>query len=105
MFYRPVTELWPQMVDLLSCCDQTQDPESYGEILFMLGGNLGALRGNYEEARQFLTRAIRHARQRRDQYINELVAAMQDAARLSRKVAPFSRADRSTSKTWIPRRA
>jgi len=36
---------------------------------------------------------------------NELVAAVQDAAKLSRKVAPFSRADRSTSKTWIPRRA
>jgi tetratricopeptide (TPR) repeat protein len=69
MFYRPVTELWTQMVDLLNCCDRTQDPESYGEILFMLGGNLGTLRGNYEEARQFLFRAIRHARQRRDQYI------------------------------------
>jgi tetratricopeptide (TPR) repeat protein len=35
----------------------------------MLGGNLGTLRGNYEEARQFLVRAIRHARQRRDHYI------------------------------------
>ena len=54
MFYRPVTELWPQMLDLLNCCDRTQDPESYGDILFMLGGNLGTLRGNYEEARQFL---------------------------------------------------
>jgi tetratricopeptide (TPR) repeat protein len=69
MFYRPVTELWPQMVDLLTCCDRTQDLKSYGEILFMLGGNLGTLRGNYEEARQFLLRAIRHARQRRDHYI------------------------------------
>jgi len=69
MFYRPVTELWPQMADLLTCCDRTQDPESYGDILFMLGGNLGTLRGNYEEARQFLVRAIRHAQQRRDHYI------------------------------------
>ena len=69
MFYRPVTELWPQMVDLLTCCDRTQDPESYDEILFMLGGNLGTLRGNYEEARLFLLRAMRHARQRRDHYI------------------------------------
>jgi tetratricopeptide (TPR) repeat protein len=69
MFYRPVTELWPQMVDLLNCCDRTQDPESYGDILFMLGGNLGTLRGNYEEARQFLVRAIRHAKQRKDHYI------------------------------------
>jgi tetratricopeptide (TPR) repeat protein len=69
MFYRPVTKLWSQMVDLLACCDQTQDPESYGEILFMLGGNLGTLRGQYEEARRFLLRAIRDARQRRDHYI------------------------------------
>jgi tetratricopeptide (TPR) repeat protein len=68
MFYRPVTELWPHMVDLLTCCDQAQDPESYGEVLFMLGGNLGALRGDYKEARQFLRRAVRHAKQRRDHY-------------------------------------
>jgi tetratricopeptide (TPR) repeat protein len=69
MFYRPIGELWPQMLDLLACCDETQDPESFGEILFMLGGNLGTLRGNYKEARQFLLRAIRHAKQRRDHYI------------------------------------
>ena len=69
MFYRPVTELWPQMADLLNCCDQTQDPESYGDILFMLGGNLGTLRGNYQEARQFLVRAIAHAKRQRDHYI------------------------------------
>lgn len=56
------------MVELLTCCDQAQDAESYGEILFMLGGNLGTLRGNYDEARQFLLRAIRHARQKRYHY-------------------------------------
>jgi hypothetical protein len=44
MFYRPVIELWPQMLDLHNCCDQTQDSESYGEIMCMLGGNLGTLR-------------------------------------------------------------
>jgi tetratricopeptide (TPR) repeat protein len=69
MFYRPVTELWPQMGDLLNCCDRTQDPESYGDILFMLGGNLGTLRGDYQEARQFLVRAIAHAKQQKDHYI------------------------------------
>jgi ATP/maltotriose-dependent transcriptional regulator MalT len=69
MFYRPVTELWPQMLDLLTCCDPTQDPVSYGDILCMLGGNLGTLRGNYEEARQFLLRAIRHAKRHRNHYL------------------------------------
>src|SRR5262249_29874975 len=33
------------------------------------GGNLGTLCGNYKEARRFLLRAMRHARQRRDHYI------------------------------------
>src|SRR5258707_2017956 len=69
MFYRPVTELWPQMGDLLNCCDRTQDPKSYGDILFMLGGNLGTLRGNYQEARRFLVHAIEYAKQQRDHYI------------------------------------
>lgn len=69
MFYTPVTELWSQMVDLLACCDRIRDHEAYGEVLFMLGGNLGALRGDYRVARQFLVRAARHARQRNDQYL------------------------------------
>jgi hypothetical protein len=43
MFYRPVTELWVQMLDLLACVDCGRDPEAYGEILYMLGGNLGTL--------------------------------------------------------------
>ena len=69
MFYQPVTELWAQMVDLLACCDGANDPDSYGEVLFMLGGNLGTLRGDYREARQYLVRATRHARHRRDNYL------------------------------------
>ncbi len=69
MFYRPVNELWTQMLDLLACSDSDQDPESHGEVLFMLGGNLGTLRGHYREARQFLKRATRHAKQRRDHYL------------------------------------
>jgi hypothetical protein len=33
-------------------CDQTQEPDSYGEILCILGGYLRTLRGNYQEARR-----------------------------------------------------
>jgi hypothetical protein len=33
------------MVDLLGCCHRMQKPESYGEILFMWGGNLGRFAG------------------------------------------------------------
>ena len=66
MFYRPVMELWAQMVDLLAGCNDTQDSDSYGEILFMLGGNMGTLSGDYCQARSFLIRAIRHAKNRKD---------------------------------------
>ena len=69
MFYRPIPELWTQMTDLLAGFDCAQDPDSYGEVLFMLGGNLGTLRGDYRQARQFLVRAMRHARQRKDHYL------------------------------------
>ena len=69
MFYRPVSELYSEMLDLLARCDPEEDGGSYGEILFMLGGNLGALRGEYNGARQFLVRAIRYAQQRKDSYL------------------------------------
>jgi hypothetical protein len=67
MFYRPIDEVWSGTLELLPQCD----PGSlcYGEILFMLGGNLGALRGNYGEARRFLVRALRHALRRGDEYL------------------------------------
>jgi transcriptional regulator with XRE-family HTH domain/tetratricopeptide (TPR) repeat protein len=82
MFYRPVTDLWPSMLDLLSQCEARENPDTYGEILFMLGGNLGALRGDYVEARSYLVRAIRSARERQDDYL---------LARCLRKYADFLR--------------
>lgn len=69
MFYRPVPELWQEMLDLLGCVDCGRDPESYGEILYMLGGNLGTLKGDYREARSYLVRCARHARRRKDFYL------------------------------------
>jgi hypothetical protein len=74
MLYRPVDELWAQMSDLLACSDCAQDAESHGEILFMLGGNLGTLRGQYGEARRFLVLATRHAKRRRDHYLLTVLA-------------------------------
>jgi tetratricopeptide (TPR) repeat protein len=67
MFYRPVDDVWSSMLDLLPQCDLGSS--CYGEILFMLGGNLGALRGDYREARRFLVRALRHALRRGDEYL------------------------------------
>lgn len=67
MFYRPVDDVWSSMLDLLPQCDPGSP--CYGEVLFMLGGNLGALRGDYCEARRFLVRALRHALRRGDEYL------------------------------------
>ena len=53
MFYRPVTELWPQMIDLLGCCDETQDPDSYDEILCMLGVTSGRFAGTMKKRGPF----------------------------------------------------
>jgi transcriptional regulator with XRE-family HTH domain/tetratricopeptide (TPR) repeat protein len=67
MFYRPVDGLWSATLELLPQCDPGSS--SYGEILFMLGGNLGALGGDYREARRFLMRALRHALRHGDEYL------------------------------------
>lgn len=67
MFYRPVDDVWSSMLDLLPQCDPGSP--CYGEVLFMLGGNLGALRGDYRKARRFLVRALRHALRRGDEYL------------------------------------
>jgi tetratricopeptide (TPR) repeat protein len=67
MFYRPVDGVWSAMLELLPQCHPGSP--AYGEILFMLGGNLGALRGDYTEARRFLVRALRHALRRGDEYL------------------------------------
>lgn len=57
------------MLDLLSCADCDRDPDAHGEVLFMLGGNLGTLRGQYADASRFLVRATRHAKRRGDNYL------------------------------------
>jgi transcriptional regulator with XRE-family HTH domain/tetratricopeptide (TPR) repeat protein len=67
MFYRPVDDVWASMLDLLPQCDPGSP--CYGEVLFMLGGNLGALRGDYREALRFLLHALRHALRRGDEYL------------------------------------
>ena len=70
------------MLDLLAQCEGSANVDTYAEILFMLGGNLGTLRGDYIEARNFLVSAIRSARERQDDYL---------LARCLRKYADFLR--------------
>ena len=69
MFYSAVPQLWSEMTDLLATCESERNDGLHGDILFMLGGNLGTLRGDYAEGRRFLVRAIRYAQRREDSYL------------------------------------
>jgi transcriptional regulator with XRE-family HTH domain/tetratricopeptide (TPR) repeat protein len=69
MFYCPVPQLWSEMTDLLATCESERNDGLHGDILFMLGGNLGTLRGDYAEGRKFLVRAMRYAKRREDSYL------------------------------------
>jgi tetratricopeptide (TPR) repeat protein len=70
------------MLDLLAQCDSQENAATHGEILFMLGGNLGTLRGDYRVAREFLVLALRNAHVRQDDYLK---------ARCLRKYGDFLR--------------
>lgn len=69
MFYKPVEPLWLQMEELRSSTDPSENPSAYGEILFMLGGNLGTLRDSQAIARKYLIEAIRHSIKTSDSYL------------------------------------
>jgi tetratricopeptide (TPR) repeat protein len=69
MFYKPVLPLIEQMNVLLRSSKESNNPEEYGEILFMLGGNLGTLRGRSHVSRRFLFDAIRHSIKFNDEYL------------------------------------
>jgi hypothetical protein len=69
MFYKPIGPLYAQMETLLRKSEENNDSEAYGEILFMLGGNLGVLKGSSPQSRQHLFAAIRHSIKSADRYL------------------------------------
>ena len=60
MFYTPVGALISQAKDL---CTKLSDrfPLAYNELLFLIGGNLGVLHGDWEFAKQWLGKSIAFA--------------------------------------------
>lgn len=84
MFFSPVDRLWSEMLDLKNLYPAERDPALYGEIICMLGGNLGTLRGLYDEAKVFLLEAIDLGKKIGDVYL---------VCRSLRKLADFLRHD------------
>ena len=62
MFFLPIRQLLLRMENLLFAVDKRQFYERYVEILFMLGGNLGTLHGDYDYCLKYLNHAIKLAR-------------------------------------------
>lgn len=61
MFYLNVNKLKNQIIELLNTTNASLYPERYNELLFMVGGNLGLLSGDFDESRIYLVKAIKFA--------------------------------------------
>lgn len=57
MFFAPVKGLIGKALELISYMDPDKTPKDYNEILFLLGGNLGVLSGDFGFASEWLSKA------------------------------------------------
>lgn len=64
MFFMPVTSLLAEAHELLSRVDPVDAPEEYNELLFLIGGNLGVLSGDFEQAGAWLAKSSKFAHAR-----------------------------------------
>lgn len=62
MMYLPVPSLIKRILYLYENSQLNENSEVYGELLFMIGGNLGTLTGEYEFYRSYLYKALCIAR-------------------------------------------
>ena len=63
MFFMPVKELIEKAEDLLEDINKEQYIDEYNEVLFLLGGNLGILSGNFQEAYKWISLSLEWAEQ------------------------------------------
>jgi len=59
MFFMPVKALIEELLKMEKTIDKEKYKKRYGEILFMIGGNLGILYGDYNFSRKWLVKSIR----------------------------------------------
>lgn len=62
MFYAPVEGLLDDARFIEKMINSTKFPEEFNELLFLIGGNLGMLHGNFVYARVYLERSLDFAR-------------------------------------------
>lgn len=63
MFYKPVDPLIADAKELIINTKAEDYPEIYNELLFLIGGNLGILSGNFEEAEKWLNTSMTYAKE------------------------------------------
>ena len=63
MFFLPISPLIENALSLKNSIDQNRHRELYFENLFMIGGNLGVLHGDYDKARMHLWQTLRWSKQ------------------------------------------
>jgi MalT-like TPR region len=63
MFYMPVPTLIQELLSIESEIDKKDLPARYNELLFMIGGNLGILSGDFRSSRRWLVKSIRFAKE------------------------------------------
>ena len=59
MFFAPVKDLIKEAVDVFQKMNPTKTPKDYNEILFLIGGNLGVLSGDFDFAERWLKKRSR----------------------------------------------
>ncbi|WP_339009094.1 tetratricopeptide repeat protein [Fusobacterium animalis] len=68
MFFMPVNELIKKAKNLLEDIDKKQYIDEYNEVLFLLGGNLGILSGNFQEAYKWISLSMEWAEQHKREH-------------------------------------
>ena len=63
MFYLPVDHLITEAEDILDSANIKNFPEQYNELLFLLGGNLGVLSGNFDRALEWIEMSMSYAQE------------------------------------------
>lgn len=66
MFFAPVKDLINEAVEVFQKMDPEKTPKDYNEILFLIGGNLGVLSGDFDFAERWLKKAESFAHQIND---------------------------------------
>lgn len=79
MFFKPVKPLIEECLKIVDKIDSGKYPEQYAEALFLVGGNLGILSGDFEFAKKWLDKANQFSTANGlDDYVSRIIRKMAD---------------------------